>query len=128
MGGQTRHFGGEGAQRGIATAEIDKGGLPLIDAIFDQLLQPGSNTGGVIRVRPGDIGKIGGEGSVAWIDIGEDWRPAVKDGSFGEPAAKMILARPVRSTPWLISGSGSCGGARWVMSAARVVSFAARGR
>jgi hypothetical protein len=72
MGGQTRHFGGEGAQRGIATAEIDKGGLPLINTIFDQLLQPGRNTGGVIRVRPGDIGEIGGEGGVTWIDIGED--------------------------------------------------------
>jgi hypothetical protein len=126
MGGQIRHFGGEGAQRGIAAAEIDKGGLPLVDAIFDQLLEPSSNTGGVIRVGPSDIGEIGGEGGVAWIDIGEDWRAAVKDGSFGKPA--MILARLVRSTPWLISGSGSCGGARWVMSAPRVVSFAARGR
>ena len=89
---QAGHFGGKGAQGGVAAAQIDEGGLPLGDAILDQLLQPGGDTGGVVGVRAGDIGEIGGEGGVARVDIGEDRRAAIQDGGFGEPAEQGGLA------------------------------------
>ena len=66
--------------------------MPLGDAMLDQLLQPGGNTGGVVGVRAGDVGEIGGEGGVAWVDIGEDRRAAIQDGGFGEPAEQGGLA------------------------------------
>ena len=92
MGGQAGHFGGEGAQGGVAAAQVDEGGVPFGDAILDQALQPGGDPGGVVGVRPGDIGEIGGEGGVARVDIGEDGRAAIADGGFGEPAQQGGLA------------------------------------
>ena len=83
-GRQARHFGGKGAQGGIAAPQIDEGGLPLGDAILNQILQPSGDTRGVVRVRPCDISEIGGEGGVGRVNIREDWRAAIQDGGFGE--------------------------------------------